>query len=95
MTVSARREVVRCLVARGLSPRRACILRQLPRSTLGYQGRLHGHVELVYDFADGGDADGWLHALFRYERRDNVYLAFLHLTCAWICLNYLPPVAEL
>jgi hypothetical protein len=27
----------------------------------------HGHVELVYDFADGGAADGWLHALFRYE----------------------------
>lgn len=26
-----------------------------------------GHVELVYDFADGGAADGWLHALFRYE----------------------------
>ena len=26
-----------------------------------------GHMELVYDFADGGDADGWLHALFRYE----------------------------
>lgn len=27
----------------------------------------HGHVELVYDFADGGEADGWLHAIFRYE----------------------------
>lgn len=27
----------------------------------------HGHVELVYDFAQGGDADGWLHAIFRYE----------------------------
>jgi hypothetical protein len=26
-----------------------------------------GHMELVYDFADGGEADGWLHALFRYE----------------------------
>ncbi len=26
-----------------------------------------GHMELVYDFADGGSADGWLHALFRYE----------------------------
>ncbi len=26
-----------------------------------------GHMELVYDFAEGGDADGWLHALFRYE----------------------------
>ncbi|MCB9946439.1 MAG: hypothetical protein H6842_01275 [Rhodospirillaceae bacterium] len=27
----------------------------------------HGHVELVYDFAAGSDADGWLHAIFRYE----------------------------
>ncbi len=27
----------------------------------------YGHVELVYDFTDGGAADGWLHALFRYE----------------------------
>ena len=27
----------------------------------------HGHVEIVYDFAAGGDADGWLHAIFRYE----------------------------
>ncbi len=27
----------------------------------------YGHVELVYDFADGGGADGWLHGLFRYE----------------------------
>ena len=28
-----------------------------------------GHMELVYDFAEGGEADGWLHALFRYEDR--------------------------
>ncbi len=28
-----------------------------------------GHAELAYDFRDGGDADGWLHALFRYEDR--------------------------
>ncbi len=28
-----------------------------------------GHAELVYDFRDGGQADGWLHALFRYEDR--------------------------
>lgn len=29
----------------------------------------YGHMELVYDFADGGVADGWLHGLFRYEDR--------------------------
>jgi hypothetical protein len=28
-----------------------------------------GHAELVYDFRDGGDADGWMHALVRYEDR--------------------------
>jgi hypothetical protein len=34
-----------------------------------------GHGELVYDFAAGGDADGWLHGLFRYERRDQSHAA--------------------
>jgi hypothetical protein len=29
----------------------------------------YGHLELVYDFSDGGEADGWLHAIFRYWRR--------------------------
>jgi hypothetical protein len=29
----------------------------------------YGHLELVYDFAAGGEADGWLHAIFRYSRR--------------------------
>jgi len=27
----------------------------------------YGHLELVYDFTAGHEADGWLHALFRYE----------------------------
>ena len=26
-----------------------------------------GHAELVYEFQQGGNADGWLHGLFRYE----------------------------
>jgi hypothetical protein len=34
-----------------------------------------GHAELVYDFRDGGTADGWLHALFRYEDRQNGHAA--------------------
>lgn len=34
-----------------------------------------GHVELVYDFANGGDADGWLHAVFRYENRETGHTA--------------------
>jgi len=28
-----------------------------------------GHAELVYDFREGGQANGWLHALFRFEDR--------------------------
>ncbi|MFZ2006071.1 MAG: hypothetical protein WAV02_13355 [Stellaceae bacterium] len=35
----------------------------------------YGHVELVYDFADGGDGDGWLHALFRYRHRASGHAA--------------------
>ncbi len=34
-----------------------------------------GHGELVYDFRDGGEADGWLHALFRYEDRVSGHVA--------------------
>ena len=35
----------------------------------------YGHVELVYDFAAGGQADGWLHALFRYRHRRSNHAA--------------------
>jgi hypothetical protein len=37
----------------------------------------YGHMELVYDFAEGGaDAtDGWLHGLFRYEDRETGHAA--------------------
>ncbi len=35
----------------------------------------YGHMELVYDFTDGGAADGWLHGLFRYEDRAGGYSA--------------------
>ncbi len=35
----------------------------------------YGHMELVYDFTDGGDADGWLHAIFRYEDRLSGHVA--------------------
>ena len=34
-----------------------------------------GHAELVYDFRDGGQADGWLHGLFRYEHRTSGHAA--------------------
>lgn len=28
----------------------------------------YGHVEFLYDFRDGGEADGWVHALGRFEQ---------------------------
>ncbi len=34
-----------------------------------------GHAELVYDFRDGGNADAWPHALFRYEDRTSGHVA--------------------
>jgi hypothetical protein len=34
-----------------------------------------GHAELLYDFRNGGDANGWLHALFRYEQRETGHVA--------------------
>ncbi len=34
-----------------------------------------GHAELAYDFRDGGDADGWLHCLVRYEHRTTPHAA--------------------
>jgi hypothetical protein len=35
----------------------------------------YGHLELMYDFAEGGEADGWLHALFRYQHRASGHAA--------------------
>lgn len=34
-----------------------------------------GHVEFVYDFRDGGEADGWLHALGQYTQRGSSHMA--------------------
>lgn len=34
-----------------------------------------GHVEFVYDFRDGGEADGWLHALGQYTMRGSGHVA--------------------
>jgi hypothetical protein len=34
-----------------------------------------GHVELTYDWSVGTEADGWLHALFRYEHRASGHAA--------------------
>jgi hypothetical protein len=34
-----------------------------------------GHAELVYDFRAGGEADGWMHALVRFEDRRSGHAA--------------------
>ncbi|MSO89772.1 MAG: hypothetical protein EXQ89_07405 [Rhodospirillaceae bacterium] len=35
----------------------------------------YGHLELVYDFAEGGGADGWMHALFRYQDKSSGHVS--------------------
>ncbi len=35
----------------------------------------YGHVELTYDFEAGGEADGWMHGLFRYRDRASGHAA--------------------
>lgn len=57
-----------------------CFLGRLPRDhavavDCGEFPVESGHGELVYDFRDGGGADGWLHALFRYEDRASGHAA--------------------
>ena len=47
MTISERRDAVRFLVERGLSPSRACQLARLARSTFHYQARPDRNVDLV------------------------------------------------
>jgi hypothetical protein len=34
-----------------------------------------GHADLVYDFRDGGEGDGWLHTLVRAEHRSSQHVA--------------------
>jgi hypothetical protein len=45
---------------------------EIPGETSG-EGQ--GHAELVYDFRDGGEADGWMHTLVRYEDRRSGHAA--------------------
>ncbi len=35
----------------------------------------YGHVEFVYDFRNGGEADGWLHGFCRYQQRHSGHVA--------------------
>ena len=48
-------------------------------AVLAEKGRVlpsgYGHVELTYDFEAGREADGWMHALFRYRDRASGHVA--------------------
>ena len=41
---------------------------EIPTDTLKLPSG-YGHLELSYDFREGGAGDGWIHALFRYARK--------------------------
>ena len=55
-----------CAESLGQLPRDHANLLDLDRLLDG-AGLPYGHLELIYDFAAGSVADGWLHGLFRYE----------------------------
>jgi hypothetical protein len=60
----------------GSLPRGHAMVLDLDRASgIDRLGATYGHIELVYDFAEGGEADGWLHAIFRYQRRDDGHAA--------------------
>lgn len=50
----------------GNLPRDHATMLDLGELVDGRLGERPGHCELVYDFTDGGEGDGWLHALFRF-----------------------------
>ncbi|MEQ8966198.1 MAG: hypothetical protein RID91_10260 [Azospirillaceae bacterium] len=62
----------------GVIPRADSVAVSIDEMLAGAGARLasgYGHVELIYDFdpaAEGGlEADGWLHAIFRYRDRES------------------------
>ncbi len=59
----------------GRLPRRHATAVDLDTLGAAGLGEAFGHAELTYDFRDGGGADGWLHAIFRWERRDGRHSA--------------------
>ena len=59
----------------GCLPRNHQMLLDLSELAVGLDEDACGHVELTYDFSDGGDGDGWLHALFRYTNRQSGHMA--------------------
>jgi hypothetical protein len=59
----------------GCLKRSDSVARDIAEVVNGGQADDYGHVELVYDFGSGGEADGWLHGIFRYEDRASGHAA--------------------
>jgi hypothetical protein len=59
----------------GLLPRNHNVAFDMDDLLSSHQLQDGGHAELVYDFRDGGDANGWMHALFRFEDRISLHAA--------------------
>ena len=59
----------------GCLPRRHESLLDLSALAAKLDDNENGHVELTYDFRDGGAGDGWLHALFRYVHVASEHMA--------------------
>ncbi|MBV9653561.1 MAG: hypothetical protein JOZ42_03250 [Acetobacteraceae bacterium] len=57
----------------GCLPRRFDLAVDIDELLNGEAGQ--GHAELVYDFREGGEADGWMHTLVRYEDRHSGHAA--------------------
>lgn len=53
----------------------ALSLNELLQEVGHHKSNVCGHFEVVYDFSAGGEADGWLHALFRYEDHSSGHVA--------------------
>lgn len=47
----------------------AVIVNDVLQASRSESDELYGHMEMVYDFEAGDEANGWLHGLFRYENK--------------------------
>jgi len=62
----------------GRVPRHACpvlVVSEVLTEARAASNGSGGHLELTYDFTEGGGADGWLHGLFRYRDRRSGHAA--------------------
>lgn len=59
----------------GCLPRNHQALLNLSELAIKLDDNEAGHIELTYDFQDGGAGDGWLHSLFRYTLKSSQHTA--------------------